>query len=218
MYKNIRLFANRHIILQLTISLLTPPFHQSKMHLTSALALLSVMASAVQIGNACTELCSDAPDGVKEGSSRSSLNLLGHLNLILKLKTDNVPFCGSKIAECADDFGIMIDPNAIYTFSADGRLQKGETCVAPKKCTDSPTGATCECNPATGPIVNPASEKCLDARNLAVVRDQSIHLSVRTSSPPSDFKIANVAFIHCIFYRGSLSFFTHATKHCTLTG
>ncbi|KAF9368039.1 hypothetical protein CPB97_005014, partial [Podila verticillata] len=138
------------------------------MHLTSALALLSVMASAVQIGNACTELCSDAPDGVKEGSSRSSLNLLGHLNLILKLKTDNVPFCGSKIAECADDFGIMIDPNAIYTFSADGRLQKGETCVAPKKCTDSPTGATCECNPATGPIVNPASEKCLDAHNLAV--------------------------------------------------
>ncbi|KAG0019873.1 hypothetical protein BGZ82_011754 [Podila clonocystis] len=120
------------------------------MHITSALALLSVMASAVQIGNACTEFCSDAPAGVKAAPS-----------------TYNVPFCGSKIAECADDYGITIDSNAIYTFSADGRLQKGETCVSPKKCTDSPTGANCECNPVTGPIVNPVSKKCLDARNLA---------------------------------------------------
>ncbi|KAF9382811.1 hypothetical protein CPC16_009194 [Podila verticillata] len=122
------------------------------------------MASAVQIGNACTEFCSDAPTGVKKGSS---LDLLAQLNLIQNLKKDNVPFCGSKIAECADVYGITIDSNAIYTFSADGRPQKGETCVSPKKCTDSPTGATCECDPVTGPIVNPVSEKCLDARNLA---------------------------------------------------
>ncbi|KAF9127351.1 hypothetical protein BGW39_005941 [Mortierella sp. 14UC] len=172
------------------------------MHLTSALALLSVMASAVQIGNACTELCSDAPDSAKEASS---LNLLGHLNLILNLKADNVSFCGSKIAECADDFGTTIDPNAIYTFSADGQLQKGEACVAPKKCTNSPTGATCECDAVTrvtGPIINPTSKKCLDARNLAVGEPVILHTCDQAVHPnwmmTADHQIRNTGTDLCL--------------------
>ncbi|KAG0376464.1 hypothetical protein BGX24_007726 [Mortierella sp. AD032] len=137
------------------------------------------MASAIHIGNACTDFCSEGPEDVK---GVSPLNVLAHLNLILNLKTDDVSFCGSKIEECADDFPDTIDPNAIYTFLDDGSLQKGETCVAPKKCTDSPTGATCTCDPVTGPIVQPASKKCLDARNLAAGEpvvlytcDQALH-------------------------------------------
>ncbi|KAG0275019.1 hypothetical protein BGZ96_003980 [Linnemannia gamsii] len=135
------------------------------MHLTSALALLSVMAFAVQTGNACTDLCSDALDSAKEGIS---LDLSVYLNLILKLDYNNVPLCGSRIAECDDNLGTTIDPNTIYTLSAPGLLEKKETCVAPLKCTDSPTGATCECEQVSGPIINPVSKKCLDARILAV--------------------------------------------------
>lgn len=163
----------------------TPPFHQSKMHFTSALALLSVMAFAVQTGNACTDLCGDAPDDATEGIL---LDLSAHLNLIFKLERNDVSFCGSKIAEYADDLHMTIDPNTIYTLSKDGHLLKGDTCDAPLKCTDYPKGAACECDPATGPIVNPQSSKCLDARNLAVVRNSSIHLSIRTSPPASIFK------------------------------
>lgn len=154
----------------------TSPFHQSKMHLTSALSLLTVIAFAVQLGNACT---------AKECTK-----------LVRELKHNKVPFCGSKIAKCPKDFGYSTaDPNTSYTFSH-RELRKKEKCVAPLKCIDSPTGATCGCEQTTGRIFIPGSKQCWDAPYLDVVRSSPIHLFVHTSSPALDLKIANPAFIH----------------------
>jgi hypothetical protein len=172
-YKSIPLFVHYFITPHLYRP--TSPFHQSKMHLTS-LSLLTVIAFAVQFGNACT---------AKECTK-----------LIRELKHNNVSFCGSKIAKCPKDFGYSTaDPNTIYTFSH-RELRKKEKCVAPLRCIDSPTGATCECEQATGRIFIPGSKQCWDAPYLDVVGGSPIQLFVRTSSPALDLKIANPAFIH----------------------
>ncbi|KAK3845369.1 MAG: hypothetical protein J3R72DRAFT_436597 [Linnemannia gamsii] len=162
------------------------------MHLTSALSLLTVMAFAVQFGNACT--------------AKECTKIVRELNL------NNVPFCGSKVAKCPKEFGYSAaDPNTIYTIS-NSKLREKLKCVAPFKCIEGfyVATATCECKQATGRIFIPGSKQCWDAPYLDVGELVALYACDTALHPnwamTGDNKIKNVDSHLCVgqrLYSGS---------------